>query len=387
MSQKIFIALCLFDVIQSIVHLLPSIVYRWPLFVSLLVHAISSFKQVFTNLAAQKMFLSYPFVFLFCKISIKPSFLWHSRDCVIIWISLTFLRSGALHWLSDWPKNFLQSEALIRAHWLPDPAKTSCDQELLWELIDSLIDQQTPCDQELLLELIVTPIDKHWISDWLANFLRSGALIRAHSVSDKALSPRSTNIESLIDQQTFCNQELLSELIQSLIKQCMSCDRKLLSELIDSPINQKLLAIRSPYESSLTPWSTNKLVVIEGSYQSLLTPRLIRISLRLRARIRAQWLKNSSTTFLRSGAFTRAHWLFEEVTGEVTDTQIDSQASCDWEILLERIVSLVHQRILAIRRSYQSLLTPWSTVVIRSSYQSSLTPRSKNISSCYWKLI
>ena len=124
MSQKIFIALCLFDVIQSIVHLLPSIVYRWPLFVSLLVHAISSIKQVFTNLAAQKMFLSYPFVFLFCKISIKPSFLWHSRDCVIIWISLTFLRSGALHWLSDWPKNFLQSEALIRAHWLPDPAKT-----------------------------------------------------------------------------------------------------------------------------------------------------------------------------------------------------------------------------------------------------------------------
>ena len=261
------------------------------------------------------------------------------------------------------------------------------DQELLWELIDSLINQQTPCDQELLLELIVTPIDKHWISDWLANFLPSGALIRAHSVSDKALSPRSTNIESLIDQQTFCNQELLSELIQSLIKQCMSCDRKLLSELIDSPINQKLLAIRSPYGSSLTPWSTNKLVVIEGSYQSLLTPRLIRISLRFRARIRAQWLKNSSTTFLRSGAFTRAHWLFEEVTGEVTDTQIDSQASCDWEILLEGIVSLVHQRILAIRRSYQSLLTPWSTVVIRSSYQSSLTPRSKNISSCYWKLI
>ena len=60
MSQKIFIALCLFDVIQSIVHLLPSIVYRWPLFVSLLVHARSSFKQVFTNLIAQKMFLSYP---------------------------------------------------------------------------------------------------------------------------------------------------------------------------------------------------------------------------------------------------------------------------------------------------------------------------------------
>ena len=176
MSQKIFIALCLFDVIQSIVHLLPSIVYRWPLFVSLLVHAISSFKQVFTNLAAQKMFLSYPFVFLFCKISIKPSFLWHSRDCVIIWISLTFLRSGALHWLSDWPKNFLQSEALIRAHWLPDPAKTSCDQELF---IDSLIGRKTFCNRKLLSELIDSLIQQK--------------LLAIRSSYENSLIPSSTN--------------------------------------------------------------------------------------------------------------------------------------------------------------------------------------------------
>ena len=138
MSQKIFIALCLLDFIQSIVHLLPSIVYRWPLFVSLLVHAISSFKQGFTNFAAQKMFLSYPFVFLFCKISINPSFLWHSRDCVIILnlVNLLAIRSSSLTlWLAEklfsigssyqssltpWSsKNFLRSGALMRTHWLP----------------------------------------------------------------------------------------------------------------------------------------------------------------------------------------------------------------------------------------------------------------------------
>ena len=368
MSQKIFIALCLFDVIQSIVHLLPSIVYRWPLFVSLLVHAISSFKQVFTNLAAQKMFLSYPFVFLFCKISIKPSFLWHSRDCVIIWISLTFLRSGALHWLSDWPKNFLQSEALIRAHWLPDPAKTSCGQELLWELIDSLIDQQTPCDQELLLELIVTPIDKHWISDWLANFLRSGALIRAHSVSDKALSPRSTNIESLIDQQTFCNQELLSELIQSLIKQCMYCDRKLLSELIDSlidqqtccywgllselinsPIDQNLLAITSSYQSSVTQEFINNLLAIGSFYQSSLA---IWGGYR-----RSYWHPNWQSSFLRLGDPLRAHCIsgssknscYQEVTSELIDSLIDR---CDPELLSELIDTPVKKHILLLLEAH-----------------------------------
>ena len=42
----------------------------------------------------------------------------------------------------------------------PNQSKTSCDQELLSELIDSLIDQQTCYDRELLSELIVTPINK-----------------------------------------------------------------------------------------------------------------------------------------------------------------------------------------------------------------------------------
>ena len=159
MSQKIFIALCLFDFIQSIVHLLPSIVYRWPLFVSLLVHAISSFKQGFTNFAAQKMFLSYPFVFLFCKISIKPSFLWHSRDCVIILnlVNLLAIRSSSLTlWLAE---------------------KTFCNRKLLSELIDSLIQQK--------LLAIRSSLRTHWLPHRPTNSLRSGALIRAHCHSDR----------------------------------------------------------------------------------------------------------------------------------------------------------------------------------------------------------
>ena len=219
MSQKIFIALCLFDVIQSIVHLLPSIVYRWPLFVSLLVHAISSFKQVFTNLAAQKMFLSYPFVFLFCKISIKPSFLWHSRDCVIIWISLTFLRSGALHWLSDWPKNFfavgssyqssltpwssknfLRSGALMRTHWLPHRPTNSLRSGAL--------------------------IRAYWVPDRATNFFWLGALIWAHWLPDWT-----TNLFAIVNPH------------QSSVTQVM--------------INN-LLAIGSSYWSPLTPALLNK---------------------------------------------------------------------------------------------------------------------------------
>ena len=75
----------------------------------------------------------------------------------------------------------------------PNQSKTSCDQELLSELIDSLIDQQTCYDRELLSELIVTPINKsieslidrqnflHFfkLPDRQTNFSRSGALIRA----------------------------------------------------------------------------------------------------------------------------------------------------------------------------------------------------------------
>ena len=143
----------------------------------------------------------------------------------------------------------------------PIQSKTSCNQELLSELIDSLIDQQTCYDRELLSELIVTPYQSS-LSPWedntrfaigssyqssstprsVKNFLRSGAPIRAYrlpwstkkpvvigSSYQSSLSPRSTNplnlnwpaklfalfLDSLIDRQTSRDQELLSELNDS----------------------------------------------------------------------------------------------------------------------------------------------------------------------------
>ena len=88
------------------------------------------------------------------------------------------------HSLPYWHTNFLQLEALIRDYLIVIHTQTSCDWELLSELIDSPIDQETTCDQELLLKLIDSPID----------------------------------------QETACDKELLSELIDSLIHTQTSCD-------------------------------------------------------------------------------------------------------------------------------------------------------------------
>ena len=176
----------------------------------------------------------------------------------------SFLRSRALmraHWLPDRQTNFSRSGALLRAYWPPNQSKNSCDQELLSVLIDSLIDQQTCCDRELLSELIVTPIDKHWIFDWPTNYLKSGALIKAHfairSSYHSSLTPWSiknflqsgalirtrwlpdhpTNLlllEALIRAYSLPDwsesprdQELVSEPSDSRIDQQPSCDREL----------------------------------------------------------------------------------------------------------------------------------------------------------------
>ena len=158
----------------------------------------------------------------------------------------------------------LRSEALIRAHWLPDQSKTSCDQEPLWELIDSLIDQQTCCCWGLLSELINSPIDQnllaitssyqssvtqefinnllaigsfyqsslaiwggyrrsYWHPNWQSSFLRLGDPLRAHYISKDS-----------------CYQEVISELIDSLIDRC---DPELLSELIDTPVKKHILLL------------------------------------------------------------------------------------------------------------------------------------------------
>ena len=54
-------------------------------------------------------------------------------------------------------------------------------------------------------------------------------------------------VDSPIDQQTPCGQELSSELIDSLIKPQTSCSQELLSEL-RTPQKNKLLVIRSPLD-------------------------------------------------------------------------------------------------------------------------------------------
>ena len=161
----------------------------------------------------------------------------------------------------------LRSEALIRAHWLPDQSKTSCDQEPLWELIDSLIDQQTCCYWGLLSELINSPIDQnllaitssyqssvtqefinnllaigsfyqsslaiwggyrrsYWHPNWQSSFLRLGDPLRAHCISGSS--------------KNSCYQEVISELIDSLIDRC---DPELLSELIDTPVKKHILLL------------------------------------------------------------------------------------------------------------------------------------------------
>ena len=128
-----------------------------------------------------------------------------------------FLHFFLTHWSTD---KLLAVRSSYQSLLSPNQTKTSCDQELLSEPIDSLIDQQTCYDRELLSELIVTPIDKHWISDWPTNFLQSRALTRSHSVPE-----RTTHVfrsEGLIRAhwlpdrwKTTCDQELLSELIDS----------------------------------------------------------------------------------------------------------------------------------------------------------------------------
>ena len=243
-------------------------------------------------------------------------------------------RSEALiraHWLPDWPTNLLWSGALIRAHWHPDRQD---DQGSLTPWLSKNFlrsgaltrahwlpwSTKNNCfDRELLSELIVTPINKSIKSliyrqncrllGRQTNFSRSGALIRAywHPINQKRLAIRSSYQSSLTPWST--NKHVM---IGSSYQSSLTPRSTRWSGLIDPLIDQKLLAIRSSYQSSLIPWSSNKLLVIGGSYQSLFPPWLIRVYLRSGAGIRAQWLKNWSTTLFRSGALARAHWLFVE---------------------------------------------------------------------------
>ena len=221
----------------------------------------------------------------------------------------------------------------------PNQSKTSCDQELLSELVDSLIDQQTCYDRELLWELIVTPINKsieslidrqnflHFfrLPDRQTNFSRSGALIRAYwlpwsinkhvmigSSYQSSLSPRSTNPLNLwLTGKTFCTS------LDSLIDRQTSRDQELLSELNDS--------------------------------------HSIKNVLQSRALIRAHWLPDRPTNMLWSGALIRAHC---HPLPELTQSLRGQHTFCDRKLLSELIDSPIGQKLLAIRSSYQSLSTP-----------------------------
>ena len=118
------------------------------------------------------------------------------------------------------------------------------------ELIDFLIKIQTSWDQGLLLELIDS--DQHTIS------------------CDQELL--SELIDCLIDTQTSCDQELSSELIDSLIiPQLLVISSSHQSSLMPL-LTHKLYKIRSFYKSSLTPILRYKLLGIKSSHQSSLIP-------------------------------------------------------------------------------------------------------------------
>ena len=118
------------------------------------------------------------------------------------------------------------------------------------ELIDFLIKIQTLWDQGLLLELIDS--DQHTIS------------------CDQELL--SELIDSLIDTQTSCDQELSSELIDSLIIPQLLVIRSSHQSSLTPLLTHKLYKIRSFYQSSLTPTLRYKLPGIKSSHQSSLIP-------------------------------------------------------------------------------------------------------------------
>ena len=255
-------------------------------------------------------------------ISLTP---WSTNKHVMIGSSYqSSLSPRSTTWIFDWSTNFLQSraltrahsvpertthvlrsEALIRAHWLPDRSKTSCDQELLSELIDS--------------------------PDRPKNLLWSGALIRAHCYPDRQIHWISN-----------WPAKLFALFLDSLIDRQTSRDQELLSELNDSQSIKNVL--RSGAHISLTPWSTNKHVMIGSSYQSSLSPRS------------TTWIFDWSTNFLQSRALTRAHSVPERTTTsfsdrklllELIDSPIDQQTCYDRELLSELIDTPIDKMIRA----------------------------------------
>ena len=143
----------------------------------------------------------------------------------------------------------------------------------------------------------------------------------------------------------------------------------------------KRLVLASCYQSSFGPSQSNTRFAIGSSHQSSLSPQSIKNSgdqELLLELIDSPIVLRSIKNFLRSGALVRARWLpdrsktscDQKLLLELIDSIVDQQL-CDRETLSDLIESLIDQNLLAIRSSYESTLTSWSTdtlVVIGSSY-------------------
>ena len=174
----------------------------------------------------------------------------------------------------------------MRAHSVPDREKTSCDQKLLFELIDAPVNvnllairssyQSSLTSWSSNEQVTGALIRAHWLPNQPTNLLWLGALIRAYWLPDWS--------------KPFCDQKLLLELIDSLIGQQTCCNRELLSELIVNPINKywisdwstnffksnnELFAIVNSHQSSVTQEMINNLLAIGSSNWSSLTPALL----------------------------------------------------------------------------------------------------------------
>ena len=257
------------------------------------------------------------------------------------------------HWLPDRPTNMLWSGALIRAHCHPDRQTLNLWlTNKLFTVESSYQSSLSPWEDNNIVFRSETLIRAHWLPDRPINMLWSGALIRAHWHPDRqddqgSLTPWLTT--------SFCDQELLSELIVTPIN-------KSIESLID---RQNFLHF------FWTPWSTDKLLTIRSSYQSLLTPNQSKTSCdqELLSEL-IDSLIDQQTCYDREllselidtpiDKMIRAHWppdrsktsCDQELLSELVDSLIIQQTSCYWGLLSELISSLIDQSLLAIRSSY-----------------------------------
>ena len=236
----------------------------------------------------------------------------------------------------------------------PNQSKTSCDQELLSELIDSLIDQQTCYDRELLSELIVTPINN--MNLWLIN-----ELLTVESSYQSSLSPWEDNTRFAI------GSSYQSSLTPRSIKN-FSRSGALIRAYWLAWSTKKLVVIGSSNQSSLSPRSTNPLnlwltgkTFLHFFLDSLIGRQTSRDQELLSELNDSQSIKN----VLRLGAHIWAHWLLDRPTNmSWSGALIRAQCQPDRQTLKLWLTN----KLFTVESSYQSSLSPSedNNIVFRS---------------------